>query len=290
MTGYGKGEVEGATQKWSVELRSVNHRFLDLSLNLPRHLWALEDRFRKALKARLARGRVEMQLACETRPGGTGALRLDQGLAADVAAVLRELQRTAGLAEHLTLDHLLRFADWLIIREREAADLEETWALLSQALAQALDFLQQMRREEGAALAQELAEHLALLGREVERIRTQAAAFPELWRQKLTARLQELKGELGELDEGRLAQEIAFLAERRDVAEELARLDSHLAQFGEALTQGGPVGRKLEFLLQEMLREFNTIGAKAADLEISQAVLAAKGLLERLREQIQNVE
>ncbi len=290
MTGYGKGEVEGPTQKWSLELRSVNHRFLDLSLNLPRHLWALEDRFRKLLKGRLQRGRVEIQLTGESKPGAAGGLRLDPGLAADAVAVLRQLRQSAGLEEPLRLDHLLHFADWLVTREREATDLEQTWELLSQALGQALDLLDDMRRQEGAALAADLQEHLAQLAGEVKRIRGQAAVLPELWRQKITARLQELKGELGEVDEARLAQEAAFLAERRDVAEELARLESHLTQFGEALATGGPVGRKLEFLLQEMLREINTIGAKAGDLTVAQAVLAAKGLLERLREQVQNVE
>jgi uncharacterized protein (TIGR00255 family) len=290
MTGFGRGEVEGATQKWIVELRSVNHRFLDLSLNLPRHLWALEDRFRKVLKGRLTRGRVEMQLACETRPGAAGALRLDAGLAADAVAVLRALQTAAALEEPLKLDHLLRFSDWLITREREAPDLEETWGLLAQALNQALDLLERMRREEGAALADEVQHHAALLAQEVDRIRRQTAGLAEWWRQKILKRLEDLKGDLGEVDEGRLAQEVAYLAERRDVAEELARLDSHLAQFREALAQGGAVGRKLEFLLQEMFREINTIGAKAGDLTVSQAVLAAKGLLERLREQIQNVE
>lgn len=290
MTGYGRGEVEGATQRWSVELRSVNHRFLDLSLNLPRHLWALEDRFRKVLKGRLTRGRVEMQLTGESKPGAAGVLRLDQGLATDAVAVLKELGKVAGLAEPLRLDQLLRFSDWLVTREREAPDLEETWELLSQALGQALDLLERLRREEGAALAADLTQNLALLAEEVERIRGQAHVLPEIWRQKLTARLQDLKRELGEVDEARLAQEVALLAERRDVAEELARLESHLAQFGEALTAGEPVGRKLEFYLQEMLREINTIGAKAGDLTVSQAVLAAKGLLERLREQVQNVE
>ncbi len=290
MTGYGRGEVEGATQKWSVELRSVNHRFLDLSLNLPRHLWGLEDRFRKVLKERLTRGRVEMQLVLETKPGALGQLRLDRGLAADAMVVLRELRQAAGLEEPLTLDHLLRFADWLISRDRETPDVEEAWELLSQALGRALDSLERMRREEGAALAADLEQHVALLTQEVERIREQAAVLPEIWRQKLLNRLRELKGELGELDEGRLAQEVAYWVERRDVAEELARLDSHLGQFREILSRGGPAGRKLEFLVQEMLREFNTVGAKAADLVISQAVLAAKALLERLREQIQNVE
>jgi len=290
MTGYGRGEAEGPAQKWTVELKSVNHRFLDLSFNLPRPLWALEDRCRKVVKARLSRGRVEMQLACETKPGGGAGLRLDPGVAAEAVAVLRELRALAGLEEPLRLEHVLRFADWFLTREREAPDLEETWTLLSQALTQALDLLEEMRRTEGLALAADLHHHLDLLAGEVERIRSQAPTLPEVWRQKLRSRLQELREEVGEVDDARLAQEVAYLAERRDVAEELVRLESHLGQFRELLAAGGPVGRRLEFLLQEMLRELNTIGAKAGDLTIAQAVLTAKGHLERLREQVQNVE
>jgi uncharacterized protein (TIGR00255 family) len=290
MTGYGRGEAEGPAQRWTVELRSLNHRFLDLALNLPRHLWALEDRCRQVLKARLHRGRVEMQLSYEVQPGAGGALRLDPGLTAQAVAALTELKAAAGLDEPLRLDHLLRFADLLITREREAPDLEETWVLLSRALQQALDSLEEMRRAEGEALRADLSRHLEELAAAAGRIQTLAACSPEAWRQKILARLEELKGEVGEVEDARLAQELAFLAERRDVAEELARLESHVRQFRELLGAGGPVGRRLEFLVQEMLREVNTIGAKAGDLSITQEVLLLKGLLERLREQIHNVE
>ncbi len=290
MTGYGRGEAEGATQRWTVELKSLNHRFLDLALNLPRHLWGLEDRCRQALKARLTRGRVEMQLSFESKPGAGGGFKLDPGLAAQAAAVLTELKAAAGLDEPLRLDHLLRFADWLITREREAPDLEETWAVLSQALEQALDALEEMRRAEGEALRADLSRHLEELAAAVGRIQVQAAVSPEAWRQKIRTRLEELRGEVGEVEEIRLAQELAFLAERRDVSEELARLESHVGQFRELLSAGGPLGRRLEFLVQEMLREVNTIGAKASDLSITQEVLTVKGLLERLREQIHNLE
>lgn len=290
MTGYGRGEAEGPSQRWTVELKSLNHRFLDLALNLPRHLWALEDRCRQLLKSRLNRGRVEMQLSYELKPGAAGGLRLDVGLATQALKVLTELKETTGLEEPLRLDHLLRFADWLVSRERETPDLEETWALLSQALHQALDALEEMRRTEGEALRADLSRHLEELAAAALRIQAQAAVSPEAWRQKILARLAELKGEVGEVEDARLAQELAFLADRRDVAEELARLESHVGQFRELLATGGPVGRRLEFLVQEMLREVNTIGAKAGDLHITQEVLTAKGLLERLREQIHNVE
>jgi uncharacterized protein (TIGR00255 family) len=179
-----------------------------------------------------------------------------------------------------------------VAKEQGTQDLEveETWQTVSQAANQALDLLEDMRRTEGAALAGDLAGHLEAIRRQVEDIATQAPRLPQLWREKVAQRLAELFPEGSPVDETRLAQEVALMAERRDVAEELARLESHLAQFQQTLTDSGPVGRKQEFLLQEMLREANTIGSKSGDLGISQAVLEIKGSLERLREQVQNIE
>lgn len=293
MTGYGRGEAEAPTQKWIVELRTLNHRFLDISFNLPKYLWALEDRFRKAVKGRLVRGRVEMQLSWETKPEYAFALKLDPGLVAETGKMLAHLVDLAGLHEPLRLDHFLRFADFFTNKEREAPELEEIWEYLSPALSQALEVVEQMRLREGDALAQEMQAHVAEMEQGLRRIRAQAETLPQAWQEKVKARLDEMLAETGMVDETRLAQEVAFLAERRDVKEEMARLDSHLGQFHGALTDGqapGPVGRKLEFLLQEMLREVNTIGSKANDLTISQIVVDLKGSLERLREQVQNIE
>jgi len=290
MTAYGRGEVEAPGQKWVVELRSLNHRFLELSLNLPKRLWALEDQIRKLIKSRINRGRVEMQLTWETLGEKSLALRLDQNLVGEVKAVLTDLQALGEIQEPLRLEHFLRFADLLVTREGDAQDLEEPWEIVSQVISQALGVLEEMRRTEGAALAADLAAHLEVVRRESNQIADQAALLPELWREKISTRLAEVLQEAGPLDEVRLAQEVALMAERRDLSEELARLESHVSQFQQALKSEGPVGRKMEFLLQEMLREVNTIGSKAGDLLISQAVLEIKGTLERLREQVQNIE
>lgn len=292
MTAYGRGEVETPAQKWVVELRSLNHRFLELSLNLPKRLWALEDRFRKLVKSRIHRGRLEMQLSWEFLGEKSLALRLDSSLVAGLRDLLQELQVAAQVREPLQMQHFLHFSDLYIVKEQEGQELEleETWTVVSQAVTRALDLLEGMRRTEGAALAADLAVNLATIRQEVDRIAAQAPLLPQLWREKVTARLAELFPEGPPLDETRLAQEVALLAERRDLAEELARLESHLAQFRQTLDGAGPVGRKQEFLLQEMLREANTIGSKAGDLTITQAVLEIKGALERLREQVQNIE
>jgi uncharacterized protein (TIGR00255 family) len=292
MTAYGRGEVETASQKWVVELKSVNHRFLELSLNLPRRLWALEDRFRKLIKSRLSRGRVDMQLSWESLGEKALTLKLDKAMVAEVRGVLEDLRQIGNTPESLRLEHFLHFSDLIVAKEQAHQDLEveATWETVSQAVNQALDLLEEMRVTEGAALAADLAGHLEDIRRHLSHIEAQAPQLPQLWRERVTARLAELFPDGAPVDETRLAQEVALMAERRDLAEELARLESHLIQFQHTLTSRVPVGRKQEFLLQEMLREANTIGSKAGDLAISQAVLDIKGSLERLREQVQNIE
>ena len=289
MTAYGRGEAEGPSQKWMVEFRSLNHRFLELSLNLPKRLWGLEDRLRKLIKGRIPRGRVEMQLTWESTGEKALTLKVDQTLARQTAAMLEEVRAAGGLKEPLHLENLLHFSDLFLIKETQELALEETWETVERAVSGALEELDQMRLIEGQALAADLAKSLGAIGGELERIRGQAPLLPQLWREKLSARLAELGCETG-VDEARLAQEVILLAERRDLSEELARLESHLAQFEETLAARGPVGRKQEFLVQEMLREANTIGSKAGDLLVTQAVLEIKGYLERLREQVQNIE
>jgi uncharacterized protein (TIGR00255 family) len=295
MTAYGRGEVETPSFKWVVELRSVNHRFLELSLNLPRRLWALEDRFRKLIKGRLSRGRLDMQLSWESlteKPEKSLTLKLDKAMVAEVRGVLEDIRQIGSTPESLRLEHFLHFSDLIVAKEQANQDLEmeETWETVSQAVNQALGLLEEMRLTEGAALAADLAANLEDIRREVGHITVQAPRLPQLWRERVTARLAELFPDGAPVDESRLAQEVALMAERRDLAEELARLESHLGQFQQTLTDDVPVGRKQEFLLQEMLREANTIGSKAGDLMIAQAVLAIKGSLERLREQVQNIE
>lgn len=290
MTGYGRGEVEMGGLRWVVELKSVNHRFLEVSPSLPRHLWALEDRIRRVVKTRLARGRVDVQLSWEGQAERPQKVCLDSAMTLEIKGLLTDLARVLPEPEPVRLDHLLHFADLIVARERQTQDVEEIWGALSRALAQALDALEVMRGNEGAALTQDIQGQLDQVAQELQRIKTQADLVPGLWQERLKVRLEELLAETAPVDEGRLVQEVAFLAERRDIREELTRLESHVSQFQEALARPGPVGRKLEFLLQEMLREANTIGVKAGDLDIAQAVVSIKGLLERLREQVQNIE
>ncbi|MCJ7819141.1 MAG: hypothetical protein MUP25_04885, partial [Syntrophales bacterium] len=180
MTAYGRGEVETAVQKWVVELKSVNHRFLELALNLPRRFWALEDRFRKLIKSRVARGRVDMQLSWESLEEKSVTLRLDMAMVAGVRDVLEQLRLAGSTPESLKLEHFLRFSDLPVGKEQANQDLEleATWETVSQALNQALDRLEEMRLTEGAALAADLSGRLEDIRREVSRIAEQAPRLP----------------------------------------------------------------------------------------------------------------
>jgi uncharacterized protein (TIGR00255 family) len=290
MTGYGRGEVEEGAQKWVVELKSVNHRFLEISLNLPRSLWALEDRCRKLVKARVNRGRVDVQLTWEVQTEAGPAWRLDPALVGETRRALEVLREAAEVVEPLRLDHFLPFLEMVVTREKPQLEAEATWPLLSQALETALGSLEDMRQKEGEALVADLTVNLGLIRQGLVFLNQRAPTLPALWRERLKERLREVAEDLSEVDDSRLAQEVAYLADRRDVAEELARFESHVEQFAQVMQEPGPVGRKLEFLLQEMLREANTTGVKAGDQDISQVILDIKGALERLREQVQNIE
>ena len=202
MTAYGRGEVETPSQKWVVELRSLNHRFLELSLNLPKRLWALEDQVRKLIKSRITRGRVEMQLTWENLGDKALTLRLDQVLVREVRAVLRT-SRLPGRSQSpcgWTIS-CVSPTSWLPKSGESGPELEETWELVSQAITQALDILEEMRLTEGAALAADLAGHLEVMRREFGRIADQAALLPELWREKVSRRLAELFPEGSPVDE-----------------------------------------------------------------------------------------
>ncbi|MFN3285844.1 MAG: YicC/YloC family endoribonuclease [bacterium] len=292
MTGYGAAEPSADGGRWWVEVRSTNHRFLEVVVRLPRELGALEDRVRAAVAERVRRGRVEVLVREDSGLRPREAV-VDTALARRYADALERLRRELGLAEPVTLGALLALPE--VVRLEEARpDPEATWEALQPVLRRALDRLVDMRAAEGGRLAADLRERLGRLERWVERVAQRAEELPQAYAQRLRQRVAELLRSLdvGQTpDEARLALEVAAFAERCDVREELVRLRSHL-QEARALLEGsdGSVGRKLEFLLQEMQREVNTVGSKAADLEVTRAVVEMKSELEAIREQVQNVE
>lgn len=292
MTGYGAAEVEAQTGRWWVEVRSTNHRFLEVVVRLPRDLGALEDRVRAAVAGRVRRGRVEV-LVREEATGRARSVTVDTELARQYAQALETLRRELGIQDSLNLAALLALPE-VVRLEEVRPDVELAWQALRTGLDQALDSLVRMREAEGAHLAEDLAARVARVEEWVEEVSRRAEELPRVYAQRLRERVAELVRALGverPPDEARLAMEVAAFAERCDVREELVRLRSHLHQARALLhASDGAVGRKLEFLLQEMQREVNTVGSKAGDLDVTRAVLEMKSELEAIREQVQNVE
>jgi uncharacterized protein (TIGR00255 family) len=292
MTGYGAAEQHTDGGRWWVEVRSTNHRFLEVVVRLPRELGALEDRVRAAVAQRVRRGRVEVLVREDGGQRPREAV-VDTELARRYARALEDLREELALEERLTLSALLALPD--VVRVEEARrDADAAWEDLRPVLERALDGLVQMRTSEGRRLAGDLQERVARLERWVEQVARRAEELPRAYAERLRQRVADLLQALGVEglpDEARLAMEVAAFADRCDVREELVRLRSHLQEVRTLLqAEDGAVGRKLEFLLQEMQREVNTVGAKAADLEVARAVVEMKSELEAIREQVQNVE
>ena len=289
MTGYGRADAQTPFGRFTVEMRSVNHRFGEVLVRLPRDLAPLEDRVRAAVQARVLRGRVEVTILREDRAARTKTVRADLELATAYAQALRELADALGVPDSMSLSQVAGYPD--VVRVEEAKeDLDVLWPALLPAIEAATTDLVGMREAEGRRLAEDLDGRLRRveeLGAVVEaRSRDAVGAYVTRLRERITQLLGELP-----VDESRLAAEVAIFAERSDVSEEVTRLRSHVAQFRQELVDAdGAVGRRLEFVLQEMGREVNTTGAKANDLEITRAVITMKGELESMREQIQNVE
>jgi len=288
MTGFGAAAADTPWGRITVEMRSLNHRFTEIQVRLPRELAALEERVRGVVQRGIQRGRVEVTVSRESPGGRPRAVRADVALAREYLQAARQVKRALRLRGEVSLPQLLAFPD--VVRLEEAReDAAAIWADLEQAVGAALQELLRMRAEEGARLAADAVARLDRIEALVDQVTRRAREVVADYAGRLRQRLTELLGEVP-LDEGRLAAELALFAERSDITEELTRLRSHLAHYRETVAGEGAVGRKLEFLLQEMGRETNTIGAKANDLEISRAVIAIKGELESLREQVQNVE
>jgi len=281
--------VGEADSRFSLEIRSLNNRYLDIQVKLPRGLAVLESRVKKAVQERFSRGRFDTTITRNGEHACCGRLVVDETLAAQYAGILRDLKTRLGLSGDIDLS-LVAGLPGLISMTEAREDPENLWRILSTGLSQALDELDRMRGEEGALLAQDIRDRLDAVERSIEAIRSQSPVTVENARKRMTEVLSRLL--LEQPDPVRLAQEIAVLAERTDVTEELTRLGSHMTQFRAMLdtSAGEAVGRKLDFLLQEMGREINTIASKAMDAQIALDVVIVKAELEKIREQAQNIE
>lgn len=288
MTGFGRGEASGRMHAYTVEVQSVNHRFLEVRCRLPKRLNGLEPRLQRAVQQRFSRGHFEVSVQEKDLEGRTRSLKVDLPLARQYVELLRALQRELELPGQISVEMLAGQRELISVEESEET-LDESWGELEPALTAALESMAGMRTQEGAALVAALTRHLAEIETVLTRIAGRAPDLVATQRTRLRERVTELlDGRLP--DPVRLEQEVAILAERGDVAEECDRLQSHLVQFRETLMQPGPQGRRLDFLLQEMNREANTIGSKAADAGLAREVVELKTAVERLREQVQNLE
>lgn len=289
MTGFGQAERSIAGFKLQMDLKSVNHRYCEVVIRLPREWAKFEDALRRTIQQQIKRGRVDAFVSVEREAGAASPYALNQALAEAYASAAAQLKAQYSLADDMTLSDLLRIPDLVAPQERPSLTDDEVEPALLACAAEALDGLTAMRRKEGAHLLADLQERLE----KIVVFRNGAAALaPKVVRDyadKLRARMQELL-QTAALDETRLAMEAALFADRSSIDEELTRLLSHVAQFRELLSSGEPVGRKLDFLVQEMNREVNTIGSKANHGELTAHVVEMKAELEKMREQIQNIE
>lgn len=287
MTGFGKGEAARDGRRVRVELKSVNHRYLDVAMRMPPFLMTYEIPIRQQLSTRLSRGRVEVIVAYEAGSGAGGA-RLNLKLAAAYAQAAAEAASSLGIPDDFATSALLSRPDVLVV-EPAAEDAELVGELIRDALDAALSGLIAARVQEGSKLLCDILGRLDLLGAFADRIEARKDMVTEEYRRRLAGRVEVLLHGTAP-DAERMAQEVAFFADRCDVTEEIVRIRSHLEQFRSRCREEGPVGKPLDFIVQELNREFNTIGSKSQDTEITAAVIDGKAEIEKIREQIQNVE
>jgi uncharacterized protein (TIGR00255 family) len=288
MTGFGAGQATVGAEALAVELRSVNHKFCEVKVRLPRELAALEAPVQKLVKDRLARGAVDVSVRRATKSTAGLVPQVDLALAREYRRAYAELAKALELPDTTSLRDIAQQVN-VIRLEEPSVNLEDAQKAAEVATLAALEALTRMRWVEGQALHADLVARLDLVAKLVDEVKALAPAAVESYRERLAERIAELSRGVP-VDPQRLAQEVAFFAERTDVAEEMTRLASHLEQFRGLLASQTPAGRKMDFLVQEMHREVNTTGSKSQHADISARVMQLKAELERIREQVQNVE
>ena len=288
MTGFGRAEGETTLGKVVVESRSVNHRYCDINTKLPKRLSLFENRIKEIIRSQVSRGRIDVSIRLDTVGEEKVQLSVDLELAQQYYRVLQDLREKLKLKDEITLNLLAGTKD-LITAKEESGDIEPYWQEILPILKQSFKNMDDMKRLEGESLTKDLQERLEHISQQLQLIKQQFPSHLKATLSRLHERLRSLLEGM-EIDPSRFQQEVAFLAERTDITEEIVRAESHLAQFSSLLERNEPVGRKMDFLLQEIHREVNTVSAKANDAEISQRAVEMKSELEKIREQVQNIE
>ena len=288
MTGYGRSRQVLDGREITVEIRSVNHRYLEYSARIPRMYGYLEEKLKTFLQSSMSRGKVEVTVTIQNLTGGDTVVQINQALAKGYLDAMRSQAESLGLKDDLTLSTLTRFNDVFTLQKLEE-DQQVIWNSVQQVARQALDQFLEMRRREGERLKLDLLQKLGLLNGHVAAVEEQSPKTVAAYRERLLQKMEELLADRC-IDQQRILLEAGLYAEKIAVDEETVRLKSHLEQFAQMMEQSGPVGRKLDFLVQEINRETNTIGSKAQDLAVTRRVVEMKSEIEKIREQIQNIE
>ncbi len=287
MTGYGCGQAEVEGISFSVEIKAVNHRYGDVNIRSPRLLAPLEGEIKKQVLTVLKRGKIDLYISQEHTAQLTTKPVVDPLVAKAYLEAFKDLQQVSGCAGEISLEFLAAQKDVLVLQDTELSR-DDLWTCLSQAIEKGLTSIQEMRQKEGIATQLDMENRLELLSKNLVIIEQSAAKVPLEWKLKLQERLSRLQENGG--DPQRVAQEIAIFADRCDISEEITRFNSHLVQFSDLLQLEEPVGRQLDFLVQELNREANTMGSKSNDATLTRQVVALKSELEKIREQVQNIE
>jgi len=288
MTGYGRGEAQEAGTVFTVEIKTVNHRYSDVSIKIPRQMSFLEDKVRNIVNKSLSRGKIDIFISYENSDDDSKNAVVDEPLARAYINALCHLRDEYNLTDDITVSLVAKFPDVVKI-ETADEDEEKLWSTLKKAVESGIASLIQMRENEGQKLKNDLIIKSEIISKSLLEIKKRSPNVVNEYRQKLQCRISELLGQTT-VDESRIAMETAMFADRCSIDEEIVRLDSHLQQLSATLNIEQSIGRKLDFLIQEMIREINTIGSKANDLEIIKEVLDIKSEIEKMREQVQNIE
>lgn len=287
MTGYGRAQKLIGSRDITVELKSVNHRYFEFSCRVPRSFGFLEEKLKSFVQQRVSRGKIDCYVGIVSDEEA-GTVKVNRALASSYLAALRDLQTETGLEDDIRLSTLVRFSDLFTVEKNEA-DEDEVWNAVAEVAGEAAERFVAMRAAEGSRMKDDVLSRLEAVERLTAMVEEQSPKTVEDYRAKLYQKLSDVLADRS-VDEGRVLTEAAVFAERIAVAEETVRLRSHIAQYREILSTGGAVGRKLDFLTQELNREANTIGSKAQDLAVARAVVEIKSEIEKIREQIQNIE
>ncbi len=289
MTAYATAQYSTHQLAVSAEIRSYNSRYFDLVLRIPSGYQSLEEKIKEYISGHVIRGRVEIKIQIEMDAADANGFEIDHAKAQSFYAALNQLKDAFGIKSEISMDLFLSPGG--IIKPAEITmDTEAVWPSIRDCLQHALEELDAMRKREGDFIAQDLLKRLAHINLQLEQIRAESTGLLDMYQQRLKERISALTGDIVEIDPGRIAQEAAILADRSDISEEIVRAESHLKQFLHMMKSDEPAGRKLNFLLQELHREFNTMGSKIGNAEISHRIIDVKSELEKIREQIQNIE